>query len=95
MHLWWPGDRLAVFTWERIPRKENGCVANVFEAAPDWIIEILSPDQSATKVTQKIMHGLNFETEMGWLIDPDDRTLLVYRDYFAVPASKSDRTRVS
>lgn len=70
---------VAVFTWERIPRKENGCVANVFEAAPDWIIEILSPDQSATKVTQKIMHGLNFETEMGWLIDPDDRTLLVYR----------------
>ncbi len=70
---------VAVFTWDRIPRKENGGVANVFADAPDWIIEILSPDQSATKVTQKILHGLNFETEMGWLIDPDEQTLLVYR----------------
>jgi len=70
---------VAVFTWDRIPRKENGGVANVFADAPDWIIEILSPDQSATKVTQKILHSLNFETEMGWLIDPDEQTLLVYR----------------
>lgn len=70
---------VAVFTWDRIPRKENGGVANVFEAAPDWIIEILSPDQSATKVTKKNLHSLNFETEMGWLIDPDEQTLLVDR----------------
>src|SRR4028119_1313168 len=70
---------VAVFTWERIPRKENGGVANVFQAAPDWIIEILSPDQSATKVTKKILHTLKHETQMGWLIDPDEQTIFVYQ----------------
>jgi Uma2 family endonuclease len=70
---------VAIFTWERIPRKENGGVANVFQAAPDWIIEILSPDQSATKVTKKILHSLKYETQMGWLIDPDEQTIFVYQ----------------
>ena len=69
---------VAVFTWERIPRKENGGVANVFQVAPDWIIEILSPDRSATKVTKKILHCLKHETQMGWLIDPDEQTIFVY-----------------
>lgn len=34
---------IAVFLWNRIPRDENGEVANTFSAAPDWTIEILSP----------------------------------------------------
>lgn len=69
---------VAVFTWERIPRKENGGIANVFTEAPDWIIEILSPDQSATKVTKKILQCLKYETQMGWLIDPEEQTIFVY-----------------
>ena len=70
---------VAVFTWQRIPRKENGGVANVFQVAPDWTIEILSPNQSVTKVTKNILHCLKHETQMGWLIDPDEQTLFVYR----------------
>ncbi|MEQ8380969.1 MAG: Uma2 family endonuclease [Coleofasciculus sp. A1-SPW-01] len=68
---------VAIFTWERIPRQENGRIANVFEIAPDWIIEILSPDQSATKVIKKILRSLQYETKMGWLIDPDEQTVFV------------------
>lgn len=70
---------VAVFTWQRIPRKENGGVANVFQVAPDWTIEILSPHQSVTKVTKKILHCLKYQTQMGWLIDPDEQTVFVYR----------------
>ena len=70
---------VAVFTWNRIPRDENGAIANVFQAAPDWIIEILSPDQSATKVTKKILHSLKHETQMGWLVDPDEQTIFIYQ----------------
>lgn len=43
---------IAVLLWGRIPRQANSKVANVFSIAPDWTIEILSPDQSQTKVTQ-------------------------------------------
>jgi len=78
------GDRLtvsdlAVFLWNRIPREENGEIANVFSAAPDWTIEVLSPDQSQTKVTKNILHCLKHGTQMGWLIDPEEQTTFVYR----------------
>jgi Uma2 family endonuclease len=70
---------VSVFVWNRIPRDEDGAIANVFQSAPDWMIEILSPDQSATKVTKKILHSLKYETQMGWLIDPDEQTIFVYQ----------------
>jgi Uma2 family endonuclease len=70
---------VSVFVWQRIPRDENGAIANVFRLAPDWTIEILSPDQSQTKVTKNILHCLKYETQMGWLIDPEEQTVFVYR----------------
>jgi Uma2 family endonuclease len=69
---------VVVFAWERIPLDDNGDVANVFEAAPDWTIEILSPDQSQTKVTGNILHCLKQGSRLGWLIDPDFRSVLIY-----------------
>ncbi len=69
---------LAVFLWDNIPRNGHGGIANVFSIAPDWTIEILSPDQSQTKVTKNILHCLNYGTQMGWLIDPADQSVFVY-----------------
>jgi Uma2 family endonuclease len=77
------GDRsivpdVTVFSWERIPRDANGEVANVFAIAPDWTIEILSPDQNQTKVVRNILHCLAHGTQMGWLIDPAEKLVFVY-----------------
>ena len=69
---------ISVFTWQHIPRRENGGVANVFLIAPDWTIEILSLDQSQTKVTKNILHCLKHETQMGWLVDPAEQSVFVY-----------------
>jgi Uma2 family endonuclease len=69
---------VTVFTWERIPRDDDGKVANVFAIAPDWTMEILSPDQSQTKVVRNILHCLSNGTQMGWLIDPDEELVFVY-----------------
>lgn len=69
---------IAVFTWARIPRKDNGSVANIFAISPDWTIEILSPDQSQTKVTKNILSCLKAGSQMGWLIDPQDQSVFVY-----------------
>ena len=69
---------ISVFLWERIPRQDNGRVANTFSIAPDWTIEILSPNQSQTKVTKNILHCLDHGTKMGWLLDPSDQSLFVY-----------------
>jgi Uma2 family endonuclease len=69
---------VTLFAWERIPIDENGDIANVFKIAPDWTIEILSPDQSQTKVTGNILHCLNYGSQLGWLLDPDEKSVLVY-----------------
>ena len=69
---------VSVFIYEKIPRDENGEIANIFLVAPDWTIEILSPDQSQTKVTKNILNCLKYGTQMGWLIDPEEQTVFVY-----------------
>ncbi|WP_421657807.1 Uma2 family endonuclease [Leptothermofonsia sp. ETS-13] len=46
---------VSVFAWDRIPVDDNGEFTNVFPICPDWTIEILSPDQSPTKVTSKLV----------------------------------------
>lgn len=67
---------IAIFTWERIPRDEDGSIANQFSLAPDWVVEILSPDQS--QATKKILFCLQQGTQLGWLIDPTEQTIFVY-----------------
>ena len=49
------------------------------ESGTAWTIEILSPDQSHTRVTKNILYCLKHGTEMGWLIDPAEKTVFVYR----------------
>lgn len=70
---------IAVFAWNQIPLDENGEVANAFQIAPDWTIEILSPDQSQTKVTDNILFCLNDRSRLGWLIDPDERAVICFQ----------------
>ncbi|AFZ36997.1 protein of unknown function DUF820 [Stanieria cyanosphaera PCC 7437] len=69
---------ITVFTWDRIPRDDNGEIADSFQAAPEWTIEILSPEQSQTRVTKNILHCLDNGTQLGWLIDPQEKSVLVY-----------------
>lgn len=69
---------ISVFLWDRIPRQDDGRVSNMFSIAPDWTIEILSPQQSQTKVTKNILHRLDYGTRMGWLLDPSEQSIFVY-----------------
>jgi Uma2 family endonuclease len=70
---------ISVFAWQRIPLDARGEIENTFEIAPDWVIEILSPDQSPIRVIDNILFCLNHGTEVGWLIAPDDRSIMVFR----------------
>lgn len=68
---------IAVFRWERIPIEPSGQIANRFETHPDWAIEILSPDQRQTKVIGNLLHCSRHGTELGWLIEPEEASILV------------------
>ncbi|MBF2058042.1 MAG: Uma2 family endonuclease [Cyanobacterium sp. T60_A2020_053] len=69
---------ISVFTWQRIPKDEKGRIANRFQTFPDWVIEILSPEQSANKVMRKIMFCLSQGTQLGWLIDTEDESVMIF-----------------
>jgi Uma2 family endonuclease len=69
---------IAIFRTERIPRDNDGKIANSFNLPPDWTIEILSPQQSQTPVIRNILYCLDQGTEMGWLLDPDESLIFVY-----------------
>jgi Uma2 family endonuclease len=69
---------ISIFLWDGIPRKDNGAILNAFEVAPDWAIEILSPDQSPTKVTKNILHCISHGAQMGWLIIPQDQSVFIF-----------------
>ncbi len=68
---------IAVFRWARIPRQPSGRVLNRFSIPPDWSIEILSPEQSQTRVLRNLLHCTQHGAELGWLIDPDEETVLI------------------
>lgn len=78
------GDRslvpdVSVFAWARIPFAADGEVENSFTMPPDWTVEILSPDQKATKVIRNILYCLDYGCRLGWLIDPEERVILAFR----------------
>jgi Uma2 family endonuclease len=69
---------VVVLEWNKIPVDATGEIQNVIVTPPDWIIEILSPDQDQTKVIKKILHCLNHGTRLGWMIDPKSKTIIVF-----------------
>ena len=69
---------VAVFQWRRIPFTVDNEVPDNFELPPDWTVEILSPEQKANKVIGNILHCLKYGSRLGWFIDPDDLSILVF-----------------
>ena len=72
-------DVLVIAT-DQIPLDESGdIISSGINFAPLWVIEILSPNQSQTKVTGNILHCIKHGTKLGWLLDPSERSILVYQ----------------
>jgi Uma2 family endonuclease len=59
-----PVPDIAVIAIDRLPQADGP-----FEGAPDWVIEIRSPDQSILDLQNKILHCLINGTQLAWLID--------------------------
>jgi Uma2 family endonuclease len=71
---------VVVISTNQLPLDESGdIISSGIDFAPDWVIEILSPAQSQTKVTGNILHCLRNGSQLGWLIDPSERSILVYQ----------------
>jgi Uma2 family endonuclease len=71
---------VVVVATNKLPLDDSGDITSTgIEFPPAWVIEILSPDQSQTKVTGNILYYVKNGTQLGWLIDPSERSVLVYQ----------------
>lgn len=68
---------ISVLLWQNIRFDADGEPLDDVITPPDWVIEILSPEQSANRVTGNILHCLKHGSKIGWLLDPDDRSVMV------------------
>ena len=64
---------------EHIAVDANGEAVNETLIPPDLHVEIISPDQSPRKAREKLRHSTRSGCALGWLIDPERRTVEVYR----------------
>ena len=51
-------------------------ISDRFDIPPDWIIEILSSQQSPNSIINKIVFCLNHGTKLGWFIDIAENELI-------------------
>lgn len=68
---------VVVIAFNQIQCNAFGEPEDHFTKAPDWAIEILSPDQSSNRVIDNLLHCLHHGSQLGWLIDPNDYSVLI------------------
>ena len=69
---------VAIFAWGRVPFTEDGDIPDDFRLVPDWAIEILSPEQSLTKLIDKLVHCIRQGAQLGCLVDPDELVVMSF-----------------
>lgn len=69
-----PVPDISVVACNRLPT-EDGPLGG----APDWLIEIRSPDQSTLDLQNKILHCLSNGTQLAWLIDLSRQQVWVWQ----------------
>ena len=61
---------------ERIP--PPGLHARFLRLAPDLVVEVVSPGDSAREVAEKIAMWLEAGVRLAWVVDPESRTIAVH-----------------
>ena len=77
---------IAFITKERL--EQIGETEHFWPAAPDLVVEVLSPSDRPSKVNKKTSLWLGYGAKQVWIVNPKNRTVTVYR-------SPSDTTTFS
>lgn len=68
----------------------NDLPSGFAEFAPDLAVEILSPSDRRSEMAEKIAQYFDAGTRMVWVIDPADRSAVVYRGAGEVSVARDD-----
>jgi Uma2 family endonuclease len=69
-----PVPDIAVVAEARLP------ATGYLQAAPDWLIEIRSPEQSTVDLEAKVLHCLKYGTVLAWLVDLQRDRIWVWQE---------------
>ncbi|MEG3905149.1 Uma2 family endonuclease [Microcoleus sp. B4-C5] len=69
-----PVPDIAIVACDRLPDEDGP-----FDGAPDWLIEIRSPNQSTLDLQNKILLCLSNGTQLAWLIDLSRQQVWVWQ----------------
>ena len=73
-------------------RLENASLSGFLDAAPELIIEIMSPTNKWEEVRRKIEEYFAIGVERVWIIEPENRAVQVYQSRDAVRTLTEDDT---
>ncbi len=63
----------------RSERIRSGVSNKYFPGAPDLAVEVVSPNDRADEVQDKVQDWLSHGTQLVWVVEPKTRTVTVYR----------------
>lgn len=69
------GADVTFWSRERLPAVPNDYIP----LSPDLAVEVVSPDDHFTRVQRKVTHYLTHGVKLLWVLDPEDRSLTIYR----------------
>ena len=67
---------ILVERWNSLSDKQKRGFAPI---SPDFIIELLSPTDNISTTQQKMVEYQDCGVKLGWLIDPDEKQVEIYR----------------
>jgi len=67
---------LQLSKWDALSKKDQQRFAPV---CPDFVIELRSPSDSLSELQSKMENWIGNGAQLGWLIDPFERTVHIYR----------------
>jgi Uma2 family endonuclease len=71
------GPDVSFWSRERLPEVPEGYIS----IAPDLIVEVVSPSDHYSRVQTKVREYLRRGVRMIWVVDPEDRSVTVYRSH--------------
>lgn len=62
--------------WQALPKEQQRRFAPI---DPDFVIELMSPTDDLGELQQKMVEYIDCGVKLGWLINPDERQVEIYR----------------
>jgi Uma2 family endonuclease len=69
------GPDVSFWSRDRLPESPTGYI----DIPPDLLVEVVSPGDHFTRVQKKVLHYLSRGVPLVWVVDPEDRSVTVYR----------------